>query len=642
MLKIFKQQNLIKFITLFVGIQAMYFILYTYVLYQRITLLHLLFIGILVSSYAVLLYAFRNRIWQGLMYVLLGAFYFWSLVNFANFKVFGNFLDTSLGDLSSFEGGRLDLIKNFYTLPPLYLYLLSILFFIVSVIFSVKYFRSQKEYVLEDGFQISSHKKSFQLKYGAGYVALLLMINTIGYSAIHYFETNPRDSWWSLENQVIDYGFVGHTYSRIINTIKQDSLVLAQENPFLNADGLSELEETQALYNLGIQENATIKDAGLVQGYGENPNILVVQLESVSSWAVDNVQTPMPFLQKLMQENITVKDFYPNSCETINAEFATNCSFVPNASEPISFSHKENKYECLPDILEKRHGYTTSFHHANLASFWDREILINKWGFDTTSFTPYYRQKAYDDVVLRDAINQVRNQSNPFYAYVTTFTTHSPHNDELIEYYNSRYETNIHAFEGVLSEYIQDVEIDEDTVRKYFGFLTATDVALQNLFTHLEVSGLRDNTIVMIHNDHRFYNFENDALESFYLYNKSPFVIVLPTRYKAQVAELGSHIDLAPTLLHLIEKESYEPVQHFLGKSLLAQDHNEQVINKCLDKVFYINNDVLVQGNNKTHLFNAIKLHDNVEESELMSKNLYTQYLVNLTDTVLYSDKLVP
>lgn len=640
MKRFLQKYGLLQFIFLFVGIQFLYFITYTYLLYSSVSIIQLLFIIIVMSSYAVLLYGLQRFLWQGLLYMLLGAFYFWSLINFVHFKVFGTFLTISFSSINSFDGGIWDLISSFSRSIPWFVYLLSICFFILSIIHAVWFFRSKKKAFLYTSFNFERRSMSTKCKYAAGYLVLFIMINCVGGTLVAYLDNHPKDSWWNLKAQVIDYGFVGHTYAYVFDALRNNIPVYAQENHFLDSTAnMSPLEELQSLYDLGPVDSTYSSDQDIINGLPQQSNILMVQLESVSLWAVDNIETPMPFLKSLIDSNISVDNFYPNSCKTINAEFAANCSFVPNSFDEITVSQqKEQAYTCLPRVLRDEHGYATYYFHANLPTFYDRESLLPQWGFDNLYLTPYYRQKAYDTLVFEDAIDRLSTEEKPFYAYITSFTSHGPHDQELMDYYNERYGDIIKPFEGQLSDYVKDVEINEQEVRMYFGFLTAVDNALQDLFIKLHDTGLDKNTVVMIYNDHRYYNFKTDAFE---LYNKVPFTMIVPQHVQKKVASYASHIDFAPTILQMIEKDSYKPRQQFLGTSLLQDGHKAQILNKCQGKIFYKTSDVLVRGNQKAHVYQAAGLNNNISPDILVREKLYTRYLVNTTDTVLNGDELI-
>lgn len=410
---------------------------------------------------------------------------------------------------------------------------------------------------------------------------------------------------------------------------------------FGDVTGLSNYEQTKKLYDLAGFGYDSISNLDVKFKKNSYPNVLIIQLESIGSWAVEHQPTPMPFLSSLIQDNISVNNFIPNSCETINAEFSSLCGVWADSSGPIAYKGEMSDPLCLPKVLSDRYGYETFFFHANIPDFWGRHSLIGEWGFDHTMFTPELKQKEYDAAVFDVAIKRLSGQSRPFFAYITTFTTHAPHNDELINYYNNRHGEIIKPYTGELQSYTRRFELDEVGVRNYFGFLTAEDNSLKRLFTRLNDSGLAENTIVMIYNDHRYYAITRDSseehnLENFYLYNRSPFVVVTPDRLRGRVGEIASHIDIAPTVLHMIDGDSKNKPNRFLGTSLFSAEHKDQVMNKCLGDVFYLNRDVLVRGNPMINAYRAMSSRTkNGAVSDAVRMRLLVESLVETSDLIL-------
>jgi phosphoglycerol transferase MdoB-like AlkP superfamily enzyme len=375
--------------------------------------------------------------------------------------------------------------------------------------------------------------------------------------------------------------------------------------------------------------------------FTEKPNILIVQLESVPSWAINNTPTPMPFLKNLIEDNVTVPEYYSTSCETINAEFTSLCSFWPNATEPISYSHLNNDFYCLPHILRERDGYRSYFFHANVAEIWRRDVLIPKWGFDEWHFSPEYRQREYDGTVFEKAVATLKTSTAPFFAYFTTYTSHAPHNEDFMIYHRNEDGIDIHPFTEAINADYAEAEISFDEIRYYYGFLAAEDQALIKLFDELSASGLEKNTIVIIHTDHKYYNFNGqDALKNFYLTNKLPFAIIFPNQLAGEIQPLASSLDIAPTILDLVEQENYAKPANFLGESLFDRNYRPTVYNKCLGNTYFLNQNLLIQGNTRTNQYQILENKATTADGETaLWQKLLTDFQ-NFTDSTLYENKL--
>lgn len=639
------KSSFLRFIASVSGIQVSYFLMYSYFLFGKISWLQLLFSLILFVTYSGFLYFTKKSGFRILFYIFLIFVHVWALVNYAHVKVFNSFFRISLTAVTTYQGGYKDLFFGFYSLMPWTVYVLSILSLICTILYTTSFIRFKRLLIYTIGFDTPSKSLFNRVRYGFIFILFgLILINSLSFFLITHFEKNPRDSWWSMKNQIMDYGFIGSVYRELYKNFKENpDDNHRSENPLLDGKTfLSKKDELNYLYRL---EPTSERDrfSDVITRISDRPNILMIQLESISSWAIENIETPMPFLKKLTESNITVDEFYPNSCETINAEFATNCSFIPNSNEPISYSHTGNRYYCLPSILSKNYGYGTYFYHANFSSFWDRDILIPKWGFEKTVFTPDIPQKLYDKTLFEKVVEELKKETKPFYAYITTFTTHAPHNEELMEYYNKRNGNIIESFSGSLSPYTQKLELNESFVRNYFGFLRATDNALKTLFLKLEESGLSENTIVFIYNDHRFYNFDADMEDYFRRYNKNPFVVVLPKKSQGSVTRYASHVDIAPTILHMIDKNQNAGDRFgLLGTSIFSDNHKDQILNTCLGNVFFLNENVLVEGNVRSGVYRAEKRNTEVPDEYIIRMKSLTRSMIGLIDTVLSRDELVP
>jgi hypothetical protein len=650
---------------------------YHFLISERINLLALGFGLAFYMIFAAYLVVFR-RWWLQLMgFISLISLYLWQWANYAHFQVFNKFLDVSFTESQAFRGGMLDLVKNFSNLVPTELYVTGITAIILTIWLSFKMKAVRPTLQEMTGFDFNAQLKRKKRHMAMVTVFALFIVQTAAGIAGWWQMTNPKDTWWNMKVQSQDLGLLGQAYTSWFEvTPVHDIAFAATQKEDISVEPIEAVEEGILEPTLGLDLEAaksnplmaaqhfysadpaafasgslpqeklvyTVTQEG--QPEQEAPlNILMVQLESTSSWAVNQNPSPMPFLRQLMDENITVQNFHANSCETINAEFATNCSFIPNTQEPISFSHTENRFNCVPDILEKRHGYDTFYYHANVADFWSRNILTPAWGFNQVNFSPIFDTKAHDRIVLKKAIADMATQENPFYAYITTFTSHAPHNQELVDYHRRANDEIITPFAEELGPATEAVEIPADEVRYYFGFMRSTDDALRDMFADLEKTGLRDNTMVVIHNDHRYYNFDASAEQAFDWYNQSPMVIVMPPSFKnkqQKIQSLASHIDLAPTILHTIEQDDYQKPAHFLGESLFHEEHRSQIFNTCLGNTYYLNNDVLIQGNSSNYRYRTTTLHNDVTADQQLRAEFINNGLTHYIDRTLFDDQLVP
>ena len=624
------------FLLILFCLNMIYFYIYFALLDLNFSWWHVFFIAVSTLSYFLLLNFLRSRIWQALCGLLISVFFLVSLSNFAYYKIFRAFIDFSLNQTGQIDAAMIKHLSDFRYLIPVKLYWLTGIILagiILNSFFYQKFSSRQTQKVLFNfsTIELMSKRKRRSVRHVLLLVVLFCLVNLAAFGASSYLYNNPRETWWNLKNQVADLGLWGYFYTQ----------VYARSQGEETSEQVNYLERAKDYYGqlMTMEKKGAAPTLPILP---DKTNVLVVQLESVGSWAVENDPTPMPFLKSLMAENLTVSDFYSNSCETNNAEFLVSCGFTPNSYEPVNYSHQKNNFNCLPSILKEKFDYATYFFHANVPGFWDRNVMLPKWGYDNIYLTPFFRQKEDDTSVYRRALGEIAKTDKPFFAFITSFTTHAPHNQELIQYQKEVNGLEIKPFNEKIEPWLlENSELAEDEMRNYFGFLKANDDSLKFLFEKMKSSGLADNTIVVIYSDHRFYTFESgDEIKNFNEYNRVPFVMVLPDKSKGLLGQVSSQVDIAPTLLNLLEGAAYEPRNNFIGTSLYDKNHADFAVNKCLGQAYLASNDLIVEGNVKSNVYRV--LFDRNNQSEEQQKaliNLLSGFVEN-SDQAIYGNEL--
>jgi phosphoglycerol transferase MdoB-like AlkP superfamily enzyme len=627
------------FFSILLSFNVMYFFVYFSLLDLPFSMLHLFYITITTLSFFLLVNFLRWKSWQFLCYLVLLGFYASSLLNFAYFKVFYVFIEPSFHQMQQLDGTMISFLKDFVYLVPTKLFVLAGIVFFGSITNLIIYFvlsTKSKEKLLFNfsALQLISRTQKRSVKQILAIVILFCLINLAAFGTSSYLYNNPKDSWWDIQNQLSDLGFLGHFYSQVYAQTKD----VEYED-----SSISPLVRSQNTYEQ-LKKYTGVEASGLeLPTFKEQPNILIVQLESTGSWAVENDPSPMPYLKQLMEDNVSIENFHANSCETINAEFSSLCSFWPNSTEPISYSHTNNDYECLPEILKENYNYSTHFFHANTTDFWSRDILNPKWGYDNIYQVPFFKQKRDDIEMLKRTIRELHKAPKPFFAYAVTFSAHSPHNQEFIDYHKDGNGVDIYPFAEHLNPWmINSSEITEEEIRIFFGFLKVTDDGLRTMMEEMKNLKMLDDTIIFIYNDHRYYSFNgSDKLLKFNAYNRMPFVMILPEKMKAEWHSVASHIDIAPTILNMIDQENYQKPEHFVGQSLFDSSYSPVALNKCLGRVYFTNPDLVVEGSAKTNVYSVIKDTDDLLEVQKQNWLSLIKRLIKQSDETLYDNGLL-
>jgi len=635
----------------FIVASVAYFFLYSGSLEAKFSFVSFLFFLLLFISFITL--ANLQKTVRGIIIssTVFFVFLLYSVINLAYFRVFNTFINFSLGQITQINFSFVDFIADFSFLIPKSIFFLSFLLFSIFILSSIlsKRESGQKQFLLLHNSEIAQRKNRLAR---SGLFAVLLIANIAAVSVVAYYEKNPRESWWDSREYSLNCGFAGHLYGEFYQFLNGEiKTIFAKEkneedvNQKIKIASLPETTDKKDLARYYLSQLAgggeKIDKKNTIPTIPETPHIIFYQLESVGSWALKQDPTPMPYLKELMAKNITVNHFFANSCQTVNAEFPSLCGFIPDSFDPISFHEENNNLNCLPSILKDEYGYKTKIFHANLASFWGRDKLVKKWGFDETYFTPYFRQKASDKKVINTMVKKIKESGRPTFNYVIGFTSHDPHNQELIDYQAKKNNVIIKPYAEPLNNSSLAVTAKEETIRNYFGFLTEIDNSIKSLYAELEKNDLSDKTIVVIYGDHRYYDFPVNSLENLYNYNEIPFVITTPFEDSSTIAQnFASQIDIAPTILNLLGRANYKKILSFMGNSIFSDNHPDSALSKCLGDITYIDNKIVLLGNARTGLYTKFYSKEKISDDIIEKYINDLKNLVKVSDEIIYTDTI--
>jgi len=591
-------KNLLIFFSLFLILNLIFFYFYHKALGLQLPFSAAIILILFAIDYFLILHIIKfNILRKILIFTFWIIFTSYCLINFGYYKVFQSFWHFSAAQIGELNAPRIKLLTDYFNLAPLYIYYLIGVFLLLAVFISFLYIKKIKKlnFSLESALKNDFINKKIRSKFsvwillGAFVFTNLIIIIFLNFSKKKIGENFSRAKYYS---NLTVYGYLfdeikNYTMGGIRNIYSKEKMV---------SNFKSDIENVKkGLEDLALLNSASAEEKIELAGF-DKPNIIIYQMESVGAWALKQKPSPMPFLKNLIENNISANHFFSNSCTTINAEFSAVCSFYPESSGPISDLFSYNDYYCLPQILKDRYGYESSFFHANSGNFWNRDVLNERWGYENNYFAPVYKIRDYDGVILSDVVERMTKSEKPSFNYIAGFTSHSPHDQEFVDFSYYANNVKINSYQYELNDNSLTAKIDEETIKIYFGFLTAVDDAIKLLFDKLEQENLLDNTIVVIFGDHRYYPFNSsDKIKDFYNYNEIPFVMHIPGKYKGMAKEIASQIDIAPTLLHIIEGDNFEMPEKFIGESIFSKKHPNSAISKCLGEVFYIDKNIILK-----------------------------------------------
>ncbi|MBM7713806.1 phosphoglycerol transferase MdoB-like AlkP superfamily enzyme [Bacillus thermophilus] len=317
-------------------------------------------------------------------------------------------------------------------------------------------------------------------------------------------------------------------------------------------------------------------------GIAENRNLIVVSLESVQSFVLNNDvygEEVTPFLNSFIKDSYYFDNFYHQTGQgkTSDSEFLLENSLYPLNRGAVFFTHSGNEYDSMAENLSKK-GYYTSTMHANNKSFWNRDIMYQALGYDY-----YYSATDYeitpdisvgwgmkDIPFFEQSVEMMKEMQKPFYTKMITLTNHHPfrldEEDKFIDEYDSK----------------------SGTLNRYFQTVRYTDEAVKAFIQKLKDEGLYDNSIIVMYGDHYGISENHNEAMAQYLgkevtpfvsvqLQRVPFIVHIPgvtDQGKGKtISKVGGQIDLKPTLLHLLGVDTKSSIQ--FGEDLFSDDHRD-------------------------------------------------------------------
>lgn len=317
------------------------------------------------------------------------------------------------------------------------------------------------------------------------------------------------------------------------------------------------------------------------RGKAKGKNIVIISLESLQNFVINNTvdgEEITPFLNSLIKESYYFPNFYHQTGQgkTSDSEFLLANSLYPLPSGAVFFTHSQNDYHALPSIIGE-HDYFSAVFHANNKSFWNRDVMYNRLGYDR-----FYDVKSYyvseensvgwglkDDSFFQQSIKYMKYMPQPYYAKFITLTNHFPftldEEDQLIPPWNS----------------------NSGTLNRYFPAVRYMDEAVKNFFHQLKQEGMYENTVFILYGDHYGISENHNKAMGMYL-NKEitpfdnaqlqrvPLIIHIPGEQGEIIETVGGQIDLRPTILNLLDIDAKDEI--YFGNDLFAKDRSELVI----------------------------------------------------------------
>ena len=290
------------------------------------------------------------------------------------------------------------------------------------------------------------------------------------------------------------------------------------------------------------------------------PNVILLVLESFGTQAVQSVsggdEAVTPVLNGLARSGAVFKNFYSGGTTTAYSLISALCSIQPSAQRPLNGASGPEML-CLPEIL-RGYGYRTLELQAGDLGFLDKYAFFERVGFDTAKGEREFSSGSVDgwgitDVQLFSHISQQLDEiDQPFFLTAYNVSGHHPWH---------------YPTDGVPPLYP-----DTTLQNRLFNLMHYTDSALGQFLEENKDKPWMQNTIVLVTADNgqplgnkevfNYVSFLNIYEENVWV----PLIVVGSPQLRGEQTQIGSHIDIPPTILNLLGINIPNP---FRGRSLL-------------------------------------------------------------------------
>ncbi|WP_313755627.1 sulfatase-like hydrolase/transferase [Tissierella sp.] len=447
-----------------------------------------------------------------------------------------------------------------------------------------------------------------------------------------------------------------------VNTIGQIQSLTAQELYFYHISDIAKnINKSKKQKNIDftmedledIKNRTNLKD-GKLTGIGKDKNLIVLQVEALQSFVINlnyNNQEITPNLNKLIKDSSSLyyNRYYQliGRGNTSDAEFVSHNSLHPSLEEPTYSQYEGNRFYGLPWILRDK-GYTAWAMHGYKKEFWNREKAYVNQGFqrfiseEDYNFDEIIGFGIRDEDFLKQSIGYLKEldsiNSNPFYAFIVTLTSHSPFN--IPEEYRMLKIRPEHE-DTILGNYLQAIHYADKEIGKFIE--------------DLKREGLYDNTVIALYGDHfaiqngdeEIDNIMTELLGCKYDYDSMmniPLIIHVPgEEINETMSTVGSPIDFYPTILNIMGYKNEKGLM--LGRDLTNYKEENYVFPQTyLLKGSFIGKDTMFVMA-RDGLFDNSKAYDLNTREELDRnefRKMYDEIIkeINKSDFILKKDLL--
>lgn len=370
---------------------------------------------------------------------------------------------------------------------------------------------------------------------------------------------NLRNVYNQSYDSVATSQYYGLLVTHIIDTIRYINQEIVKISPAEKAE-----------IHDWVATNNPVQQTSSLNGIAAGKNIILVQVESLGSFVIDqtiNGKEITPNLDNLAKTT----DFFPNNRFIIGAghtsdtDFVVNSSYFPLDDASVFVRYGRDSFTSLPKLLTSS-GYSAYAYHGYSRNFWSRNVALASLGYQKFYASDNYSNGVNlnmglnDGDFLNETVDYIVDQPKPSLSTVITLSSHIP-----FEITDLTKELGINA-----SDY-------PDQVGGYLEDINYVDRMLAQFFEKLKEKNLYDDSLIIVYGDHTpvldsfsagSINYDSESNQKLDV----PLFIKLPNQTAGQTHDnLGTSLDIMPTILDLT---GIKTNQLMFGQSLFAQIEN--------------------------------------------------------------------
>lgn len=290
-------------------------------------------------------------------------------------------------------------------------------------------------------------------------------------------------------------------------------------------------------------------------------NVILIVLESCGVEYLDLYGAAYPTMPRLAevtrQRGIVFDNLYAQATSSCKSLVSLSASVYPRPDWLLIC--RDSPGFSIPTLAEvlRSAGYRTCYAHAGYWSWKGRDRFLRARGVDKLidgTAHPERRVNSWgvdDAAMYEDILHWIdEDPTRPFFVFAYTIETHHPY---------------------VAPRRPYDFGVQDAEFNRYLNAVREADRKIARFLEELKLRGLDRNTLVAITADHgESFGEHGQRMHSFCQYEQDVHVplVLLYEGFAGQArreASIGQHIDIAPTLLHLL---GIDPPQQWQGQSL--------------------------------------------------------------------------